>query len=353
MKTMTKVLAVAAVAVLGVALSAPVNATCGSDSIISTVGSDGTSYVFGPAFQSHPTYTVIGYYGPAAPQVYSFDAANPAPPPIGPNAKVTFWGLGAGDPAIGFGNDNGAYDMIAAGGVYVYGYGVGAGYDPNASFWYGATIFGSWDGGTTDGCVGGNNCMCVLITDEEGGVGTFAISGGMATANFDTFFNRSGTSDGGRSNAPIVLVPIPSPQINGSSRDVATNDVTFNMNVPAVGSGDYTQDGCACAPTAYRILQTVVPRGGMPPTSRDLGAWTDLGGANIGVATDVTSNCGSQDNDVYLATQLVFDSGFGTHTVSSNSTRVECGPNLATPSDGTPRPDRPTRPERPRGGKKR
>lgn len=364
MKTMTKVSAVATVAVLALALAAPAKAACGTNAIISSIGSDGTSYIFGPQFQAHPTYTVVGYYGPVAPQVYSFDAANPAPTPLGPNARVTFWGLGTGDPAPGFGNDNGSYDMIAGGGLYVYGYGVGGGYYPDASFWYGATINSTWEGAGTDNCVGGNACMCVLITDEEGGVGTFAITGGMSTANVDTFFNRSGTSDGGRSNAPIILVPIPGPSIVGSNRDAVTNDVTLTMNVPPVGTvGDYTQDGCACAPVAYKILQTIVPRGGMPPVGRDLGAWTELAqaddspqptnGTAINTQIDLKSSCGSQDNDVYLATQLIFDSGFGTHTVSSNSTRMECGPSLATPGDSNSRPDRPTRPDRPRGGKKR
>ena len=79
--------------------------------------------------------------------------------------------------------------------------------------------------------------------------------------------------------------------------------------------------------------QTIVPRGNMPPTGRDAAAWdvptladgvtpqgvTAFGGAGVSLA----SACGSSDTDVYLTTQLVFDSGFTTDVVSANSTRME------------------------------
>lgn len=354
MKTMTRTLAVAAVAVLAVALSAPAGATCGTNAIISTIASDGVSYIIGTEFQQHPSYGVGGI----GPYTYSYDVANQAPMPLTAAASISFWGLGTGDPALGVGNDNGGFDMAGdPSSVYAFGYAAGdyAG-DPTLSFWYGALINSSWDAGATDNCPGPNVCTCLLLTDENvvGGAttGVFAITGGLGTANIDTFMNNDGTSDGQGHNAPIVLVPVPAPTIVGSSRNPTTNDVTLSINVGPSSQGDYSQDGCACGATAYRVLQAIVPRGGMPPASSDLGAWSPInqadgmpqpaGGTALGTQLDVTSNCGASDSDVYLTTQLVFDSGFATSRVSGSSLRVECGPNLAAPADTRPgRPDRP------------
>lgn len=363
MKTMTKVLAVAAVAVLALSISAPTNANCGTNAIISTQAADGTSFIFTPTFQNFS-----GYYnvGAGAPFTYSYDAGNPAPSALSPNARVSFWHLGNGNPQVGLGNDNGGFDIVAEGGLYGYGYASGPNYA--GGFWEGATINTGWDSSAlsaTDGCLTGGDCMCLLISDDDGGVGLFAILGGQSSLNLDTFMNRSGTTDGTdpTKNAPIVLQPIPGPVINSSNRDGTTFDVTLNIGIGSAGAADYTQDGCNCAPTGYKILQTIVPRGGMPPQSRDVGAWAELtladdspqpaGGTDPALAVDVKSACGGTNNDVYLTTQLIFDSGFSTSVVSSNSTRMECGPSLATPGDSKPRPDRPTRPDRPRGGKKR
>lgn len=369
MKTMTRILGVAAVAVLAVALAGPASATCNADSIISTVAAPSAtntnkSFIFGEAFAASPYFGQSGFGNTWA---YGIAAGDPASPPLSANAQVSFWALGAGDPAVGVGFDNGAYDMVGAG-LYFYGYGVGEGGNPNYSFFYAATIEGSWDGGATDGCPGdgaGNACMCLLITDEENGAGTFAITGGFADANVNTFMNREGTTDGGaiENNAPIVLLPIPGPTIVGSNRDGTTNDVTFTINVPSAAiASDYTQDaalGCDCSPVGYKVYQSVVGRGGMPPMGRDLASWTEMPqadgmaqpalGTPLGTEVSLTSGCGGSDSDVYLTTQLIFDSGFATSTVSANSTRVECGPSLANPSDTRPgRPDRPGQ-DRPRG----
>ena len=123
------------------------------------------------------------------------------------------------------------------------------------------------------------------------------------------------------------------------------------MSVPSAASGVYNKDGCDCAPTGYRILQQILPRGSMPPSDRSAG-WTDASGVVPATqGTTVTATCGAADQDVYLATELIFDSGFGTSIVSANSSRVECGTTLADPDDKprTPRPrlDRPN----PRGGR--
>ena len=43
------------------------------------------------------------------------------------------------------------------------------------------------------------------------------------------------------------------------------------------------------------------------------------------------------DSDVYLATSLVFESGFELQLVGENSVRVACGPTIAQPDDLQPR----------------
>jgi hypothetical protein len=63
----------------------------------------------------------------------------------------------------------------------------------------------------------------------------------------------------------------------------------------------------------------------------------------VGSPVTVEALCGATNVDVYLATQLTFDSGFTTDVVSANSTRIECGPNVANPTPIRPRviPERP------------
>jgi hypothetical protein len=289
-------------------------------------------------------------------------AGNEAPRPLSPAANVTFWAFGQGDPAIGFGNDNGSKNIIDSG-LYVYGYGVG-GANPAYSFFYGAEldVFSNWEG-STDGCIVAGACMCVLITDQDGDNGFFAVTGAVADANLNTFLNQFGTTDGGNSNAPIALVDITGPTIISTSRDGGTNDLTINVSVPALG-GDYSQDGCSCAPMGYRILESSIPFLNSPPSDRAAGLWTEptlsdgspQGVAPLGTSISLNGECSMSTNEVYLTTQLVFDTasagGFDTLVVSGNSTRMECDPTLARPT--SPQDNRPNRPgqDRPRGRKR-
>jgi hypothetical protein len=354
MKNMTKVLTAAAVLAVALSLAAPVGAACGATSIISTIASDGNSPIFNQEFANHPSFYFDPAYGSAT--VYSDDAGNPVPQPLSPAASISFWNLGTGDPRVGYGDDNADYDMIAAGGFYAYGY-VNAAYP--GGYQYAGSINGTWEG-SGDGCVTNDGCMCLLITDQDGANGYFAALGAQAQT-VSTFMNVGASP----ANEAIILQAIPAPVITGSVRDVATNNVTLTVNLPAPAAGDYSQDGCGCGPVGYKVLQAKVLRLDAPPSNRDLaqGGWSELtlpdgttpqgvtpfGGAGV----DLSSNCGATDEDVYVTTQLVFDSGFATDVVSENSLRIECGPNLANPSDDRPRPgsDRPGR-DRPRGRKR-
>jgi hypothetical protein len=342
MKTMTKVLTVAAVLVVALSLSAPVGADCGATALISTIAPGGNTFVFNPTFASHYSF----FYGPYGPAVFSYDIADPAPTPLSAAASITFWAVGTGDPAVGMGDDNGAVDIIANGGFYFGGYTYSS-YIPGGYLQAG-NVFSNWQGGV-DGCVEGLNCMCVLFSDQDGDAGFFAISGGQSAANFDTSINLGG-SDGNGNNLPIALVSIAAPSITGSVRDTGTFNVNLDVGAAAPAGGSYVQDGCNCGPTGFKVLQSIVPRGNMPPSDRGNAAWTEptLGDGTsaqpvsaFGSTVSIRSSCGTSDTDVYLTTSLQFDSGFGTDVVSGNSSRVECGPNVANPLDNNPSADRP------------
>jgi hypothetical protein len=351
MKTMTKVLMAAAVLVVALSLSAPVGANCGGTPIITTIDATGTTFVFNPTFAEHPSFG----YGAYGPYTYSLDPANPTPLPLSAAASISFWGAGAGDPAVGFGNDNGAYDMIAAGGFYF------SGYPPTPTYGgyvRGGVLNGTWEGGT-DNCVGANNCMCVLFSDQDGTDGFFAIAGAMSDSTISTSFNQGG-ADGNGNNLPIQLVRLDAPSITGSVRDAGTFDVNLDVTVAAPAGGNYVQDGCSCGPAGFMVSQMILPRGNTMPDDRAAAAWADAplsdgspqGVTPFGQTVTVRSACGASNSDVYLATKLVFDSDFGTAVVSSDSTRVECGPTLADPGSNRPQPgDRPGR-DRPRPRKR-
>jgi predicted small secreted protein len=343
---MTKVLTVAATLVLALSMAAPLQASCNTVAGMSTIdvatGNNSTSFITNLAFQNHPGYGT-GNYGP---YTFSYDPLDPAVAPLSPAASITFWRQGSGDPAVGAGDDNGIYDMIATGGFYYTGYPPSSNY---GGYLRGGVLQGSWQPPGIDGCVEASSCMCLLITDQNGSDGQFAILGGRSDATFNSLLSIGGT-DGFNHFAPIKLVTLNGPAITGSVRDSGNNDVRVDVTSAAPSGGVYTQDGCACGPAGFKVRQMILPRGNMPPADRDAAGWSEpnlgtgapQGVTPFGTSVNVLSECGTSDTDVYLATQLVFDSGFGTAVVSANSTRMECGPNIARPG-ARPQPqlDRP------------
>lgn len=331
-----RILTAAAALLAVVALAAPAEAACGNASIIGTTNGGDVSFVMTEAFET----VSYSYYGTPAGNI----------PPFSSNTRVTFWRQGTGDPTLGLGDDNGSFDMVAAGGIYYGAY-------PSYNFYFAAQIASGWSAPSVDGCIGGNSCQCLLLTDQDGDQGYYAIASAQSALTNDTFFNQGGT-DGNGNNMPIVMRPVPLPRFNSSSRNGTT--IELNMTVADDGGASYVKDGCACGPTGYKVLQQVVLSGAQPPSNRDLSGWTEAvvvgGGAQgvtpIGGNVNVVADCSDTGSDVYLATQMFFDSGFTTSIVSANSARVECDPNLADPN-GTkpirpngPRTDRPTNPRR-------
>jgi hypothetical protein len=331
MRTTHKILTVAAAFVVALAIGAPAVADCGANpGVISSTGAQGASQIFTQKFAETPyqdaTYYGFNYtYG-----AYAYCGAGGGCTPISPAAKGSFWSQGLGDIAPLVGIDNGTFDLVNSGDIYFYSY-------TDTGFYGGAYLQTGWRNGT-DGCIGSQNCLCLLLTDQDGDDSYWAIAGAKSNTAFTTTVERGGTDGSGYLNAPIILVRADKPSIVGSAR-VGT-DVDLSVSVAPPSGGVYVKDGCNCGPVGFKVLQQIVPRGNMPPTDRSAG-WVEAqlpgGGVQavtpMGGTVQVRSVCGAADSDVYLATQLFFDSGFSTSVVSGNSSRVECGTNLADPND--------------------
>ena len=343
MRILTKI-AITAIAVLFLAAAlAPAEAACGGNPLIKTA--------IGPIPQASFIWSQ-GQWGPVAPSYiagYSPRGGYPVgPPPMTANTRLTFWALGTGDPIVGPGDDAGAYVFGPAQPAYYpktpmlylnYSY-VGYGfYIYNAG-----EIFTGWGANALiDGCVQTNppgSCTCVLITDNDGTNGYFAIASDDADAAWNFDLVQLG-NDGAGNFGPIILRPVPKPTIIHTARKGGSNDLDITVNVASVPSAVYPgRDGasCACGPVGYKVMQAIVARGTPPPPDRDV-SWTVMnavgGGTQpitpMGINATVESLCGAADQDVYIATELQFDSLFVAPMVSGDSTRIECGPNIADP----------------------
>jgi hypothetical protein len=339
----SKILTVAAALVVALTIGAPVLADCGANpATISSDGPGGTSLIWTRAFQNDPTF----FYGSFGGTTYC--GAYNGCTPLSPAATGSFWRLGAGDPAIGQGNDSGLFDFVQGDNTLV-----GGSY-PSYGYYGGLILNTGWAAGLTDGCVDGGNCLCVLFVDHDADDTYIAVASGRASPALVQTIERGGTDGSGLYAAPIVLEPVGAPQINSSAR----NGTGVDLVVSAGAAGaSYQKDSCDCSPVGYKVVQQIVARNSGAPVDRNVGAWSNASPVTpLGMPANVNAPCSATDSDVYLATQLVFDSGFEANLVGRNSTRIECGTTLADP-DEKPATIRPTGPkqrplrETPRGGR--
>lgn len=337
MKLLSKIAIAGVALVLVGAMAQPVSASCAADYLMGTAvtaGSISTIYTPNHFVPFGPAYPLGGYA--------SYNSALGA---LTEQAQGYWWQLGQGDPAPGLGIDSGTWGIENWAPAYDLGY---------APFFYSTIVQGGWAQSPTaiDGCISddgvvANECMCVLVTDEFDGVGYALLMGDSTNANGYADLSVPGVSQ-------IPLAPVPGPSIVGSSRDGATNDVTLQVQVDgAAESISVVNSGCGCLGSMqFKVYSNTVMRNSAPPVSRDAG-WVERSGPTpIAGAAMVTVDCGASDTDVYVSTSLVTDSGFETE-ISANSTRVECGPTVATPDDLQQlRPGRQT-PNEPRRGRTR
>ena len=350
MRILNRIAIVAVLALFLAAAFTPAQAACGAALLIATTDSTTGAKTFVntaiPGWSPNYCFGIPGY----APSMY------PGVPPVTPAFDGVFWAFGTGNPAIGLGDDNGLW--LASSWSYYYA-------NPSYLIYGAAEIFTSWAGAAViDGCLfnsgpttgpdPGQECTCVLLTDQDGATGYYAIAANSTDPGSNSFLTQPGTEPCNNNSGNISLQPIPAPYINNATWNPVTGDVTFNATVSG-DPGNYNLDPatCGCGPIGYQVVYAAVPRGNPAPSDRDEAAWTVAnlpgGGAQpvtpMGGAVTVEPTCGLVDQDVYLGTLLHFDSGYTASVVSSNSTRAECGTNIAEPFEPRPRVRPGTAPE--------
>ncbi len=245
---------------------------------------------------------------------------------------AVFWSLGNGDPANGVGNDSGTFGPFTpVGSYYAWLY-------PGGTFgtlFYPALIYNSlgdatWSDPRVDGCIDDDGsdpvlpapdqCMVVAMTDYVDGRGYFGLIAQPPDANGNYLLNEAA------GNGPIVLGPIPKPAL------LATQGIPQAVlaTVQPFLSQDSIYRNPACPGdlvVGYKIyIEQVLP--GLPP---DPGGWeladggAGPGGEPIPIDESVVVTAHCLFFNTYLATSLVFDSGFETPVLSESATTISCG----------------------------
>jgi hypothetical protein len=201
----------------------------------------------------------------------------------------------------------------------------------------GAMIAGTWaQDPRIDGCPDTTatepDCHAIVLTDHTGSDTYFAIISKQEAGDANYDLSLPG-------NATIVLQPLPKPRITGSSR--TGNDVTLQIGAPLPGdlsAGSYLDGACPAVLTHYKVRGRIVPRGSGVGAGRDPAQWNSFETADIpiGNGTSLLVDCSEVANqDVYIAQTLKFEGGFELTYVSRESTRAECGPQIAQPQQPT------------------
>jgi len=235
----------------------------------------------------------------------------------------SFWALGFGNPAV---------DSPTAGGDDSDGFPVQDWCRPSGP---GCYLVGDWGGDErVDGCIGGKvaagktaEIMVVGLSDGNAGQGFFAVAAvGRQPTGSDFDYANIGQN--------LTLAPIPTPNITNTVRTAP--NVAITVNSPAITAGFFGDASVTQGDLvkSYRIYKQVLARGAAAPSTRNRSAWTAAGAAvAVGQPFSYTETSCATNSDIWLATAVVFDSGFETSFVSGNSRPVQCGPTIAEPSD--------------------
>jgi hypothetical protein len=218
------------------------------------------------------------------------------------------------------------------------------------SNFYAAEIFAGW-GMTSqiDGCVQNTppgTCTCVLLTDQDGIDGYFAmVSGPAEEGTWQTLLYQPGSDPVGNF-LPTVLRPIQEPTIIDAAYDPIASEMLVTVTVGLMPEGVYNASGLCgdCGPSGYKVMAQVMPHGSAPPTDRAAHSWSEL--PLVGGGTQSITPLGSSvtveiatcplNSYLWLATELHFDSGFASSVVSANSSLLECPPSLEVEIDIMP-----------------
>ena len=325
-----KPVVVVLVLVLAAVLSAlPAAAGCASATLSSANEADPayrsfiwTARVFEPFY--FPSYAPLDYQPP-------FNTSE---------ISASFWIAGEGDPRLYYGIDNGSRVLFNA--AYFSAGDLAFGSIPLYGVHFAAELNTDWNLPGVD-CdllpLGGCTCLLLNDVDSQGIHGLFALVSAVNDPAAGTFFNLAGSDPLGNAQ-PIVLQEIPRPVVTDVARPLP-NSVEITVTVPTRSAGVYESadgTGCFCGPTNFKVRYQVLPRASVPPIGDRLPAnWLLAplpgGGAQPDNPTDgsvtLQVDCPAGDSDVYLVTELTFESGFTSPFVSGNSIRIECGGNLS------------------------
>jgi hypothetical protein len=253
------------------------------------------------------------------------------------NASIqgNFWGVGAGNPAIGPGVDNGNQGNLD--------------WMPDQGFGGGVGLKGDWlvgPSGNPDGCIdtlGAGGAMAIGLSDIDGSAATGFFAAACVTRDGTAVTEFDYTKIVPESH--IDLKPIPKPVISSSTRIGENTQVTIAP--PNFDSIYYSDGSPSCAInnviTRYDVWVQQTTRGGAAPTDRNTAAAWVLGATcAAGQPCNVTVPCAGGPGsscDAFFAVSPKFDganvvpanAGFGTGRVSPNSFRTHSGSNVATP----------------------
>jgi hypothetical protein len=326
----------ALIALVATAALTPVEAACGGPRVITTKTTAQASWVWNPGAFGTPACAV-------GKPPYGYNAT-----PVSPEFEGMCWALGTGNPVVGLGDDVGTFVADGSNTTWTYWtyYPPGSAY-PGLS--YAAILAIDWAASPTiDGCGPTLTCQCVLLSDQAGGTGYFALLTGQSSLAGDVDLTQPGTGCGENwfglpTAGDINLAPVPAPEIVRYDMDLDTHNLTFTVNATAPVDGVYIKDGCNCGPTGWVLYEQVLPRGSAAPADRDATAnWTAVSAVTeFGLPAVYESACGAAENDVYLAVGLAFADGFPGPTyklmLSANQGPYECGPSIAEPKTLQPK----------------
>lgn len=302
-----------------VAAAQPAQAACGAPFLITSLGATEYAYLYNPSVE-------LGGGGIQGSSITD-------------QLTGFFWGVGVGDPALGVGADNGSFAALDWLGIY-----------PN----YPAYINTTWAASTgIDTCIDvqgglGERCQVTFMQDVNlnGGGGVFALMSTPDDPASGDFLLTNGSN-------PINFAPQAAMSILSSTRngDTGVAMMLSGPNAADIDAGSYLSDAAQCQGTGgagsaanglivgYDAVVQVLPRGSAPPSDFNAAAWTPASQTTpLGTPVSISVPCDG-DSDVYASYKLVMDSGFTSPIVSNSTTRIECGPNVADPSQIRVKPE--------------
>lgn len=266
---------------------------------------------------------------------------NGAGAPTSRRFRAQFWSMADGDPSVGKGADNGGFSSKEWAKPY-YTYDAG-GYaratrievvSPiGALSWAASELI---DGCVADGAIDAQRCTCMMLEDGWSDGSYFALLAAQPDvgANYDFApWTPSSVVRLARTPGPVVTAMAP-----------ADDGAHITVELAAFEGGLFVDPECgACADVRYTVHQAIVPRRSEAALDYVAGlAFKPIPGqpeqgTPVGESVELTAACGDAANEVRLAVQMRFDSGYSTRYVSGDTWRLHCDSDVSRPAKPAPR----------------